>query len=354
MKFEVHDEQIFHLLDDAVQLKDDSTMPCLVRYTEKGLVGEYNKKYFIGEDANAPFVCHKLDSDGEVAVSEVAIYNEYLPYYCFELIGTPVIKHSAIWAIYMLQQGVYVRGSYWGEDVIVMFRGALEYEVTLSKSFGTRPGLLITEQDFINRACPTGWQIYEPEVSSIETQRDACEADSDWGKIISVGKNANIMAISSEQDGTWIIGENVKPNQIKRILEVLEPDPPKSDYQVGDWVELEYDDGYKYHCKVISADKQIVVDFDGAEMAFEDGYESGVGEDAGCFRIIRKLTPKEVVLHIGCLMGTVEPVANNGIHLWFHLMGWNGRIVATIRITSLDTPTRERVESLLEAMEEDR
>ena len=71
-------------------------------------------------------------------------------------------------------------------------------------------------------------------------------------------------------------------------------------------------------------------------------------------KIIRKLSPTDVVIHIGCLSGTVRPVSTNGIHIWFHLIGNDDRIIATIRISSLDTQTRELVESLIKAMEEEK
>jgi hypothetical protein len=69
---------------------------------------------------------------------------------------------------------------------------------------------------------------------------------------------------------------------------------------------------------------------------------------------LTKLDPSEVVITIGCLTGTVAPVSINGIHLWFHLVGINSKTIATIRIESLDTYTRELVESLLKAQEEEK
>lgn len=70
-------------------------------------------------------------------------------------------------------------------------------------------------------------------------------------------------------------------------------------------------------------------------------------------KIIHKLKPSQVVVEIGCLSGTVRPVSTNGTHIWFHLVGVDDKTIATIRISCLDTPTRELVESLLEAQEEE-
>ena len=80
-------------------------------------------------------------------------------------------------------------------------------------------------------------------------------------------------------------------------------------------------------------------------------------DELGCSvypeNIARKLSPSEVVIHVGCLSGTVRPVSTNGIHMWFHLIGVDDKTIATIRISCLDTPTRKLVESLLKAQEEE-
>jgi len=68
---------------------------------------------------------------------------------------------------------------------------------------------------------------------------------------------------------------------------------------------------------------------------------------------IYKEQPSEVVVEIGCLSGTVRPVSTNGIHIWFHLIGVDDKTIATIRISCLDTQTRELVEGLLKAQQEE-
>lgn len=79
-------------------------------------------------------------------------------------------------------------------------------------------------------------------------------------------------------------------------------------------------------------------------------------DELGCSvypeNITRKISPSEVIIHIGCLSGTVRPVSTNGIHIWFHLIDANDKTIATICISYLDRSTRELVESLLEAQEE--
>jgi len=145
----------------------------------------------------------------------------------------------------------------------------------------------------------------------------------------------------------WILNSRVKPNTEIETIAATEPlaeegtaEEPQPTYKVGDWVE--YKKG-KHH--------QV-------EYSVHDGccYLS-YGKGCGCFSalysdITRKLDPSEVVIRIGCLSGTVRPVSTNGIHIWFHLIDANDKTIATIRITALDTPTREMVESLLRAQEE--
>lgn len=154
MKFETHNTQIFRLLEEAVQLKEDSNIPCLVRYTEKGLVGEYNKKYFIGEEDNNPFVCYKLDSDGEVELPEVAIYRTYLPYYCFEIVGTLVDTHSAEWMIYQAMQGK--------KGIHPDITRPVHYDGECMTMDGDEKPIRVAPSLFIS-SYPNGWEIYDKE-----------------------------------------------------------------------------------------------------------------------------------------------------------------------------------------------
>ena len=110
---------------------------------------------------------------------------------------------------------------------------------------------------------------------------------------------------------------------------------PEPQHKVGDWVEWSEGLGISYQSRITRVSQSAV-------------YSKGI-----CIPlkiITRKLKPSQVVVKIGCLSGTVEPVSTNGIHIWFHLIDVNDRIIATIRISSLDANTRELVESLLKAM----
>jgi hypothetical protein len=126
---------------------------------------------------------------------------------------------------------------------------------------------------------------------------------------------------------------------------------PELKYKVGDWVEVE-----SSHTKGKTFVSVI------KEMPNQKHYTVHVNSYFGGYtvygvmerQIVRKLKPSEVRIRIGCLSGTVRPVSTNGIHIWFHLIGVDDKTIATIRISCLDAPTRELVESLLEAMREEK
>lgn len=69
---------------------------------------------------------------------------------------------------------------------------------------------------------------------------------------------------------------------------------------------------------------------------------------------LRKLDPHEVIVNIGCLSGTVAPGCSDTT-IMIVPIGYNGfGDVAIIPVAMLDTPTRELVESLLKAQEEEK
>ena len=116
---------------------------------------------------------------------------------------------------------------------------------------------------------------------------------------------------------------------------------PKPTFKVGDWVKYDID---SYLQVIEPSDKERTL----------CKTLSGVGVIGYPYTSsLTKVSPSEVVVHIGCLSGTVEPVSTNGIHIWFHLIGVDDKTIATIRISSLDTQTRELVERLLKAQEEE-
>jgi hypothetical protein len=66
-------------------------------------------------------------------------------------------------------------------------------------------------------------------------------------------------------------------------------------------------------------------------------------------RITRKLDPSEVIVHIGCLSGTIAKSCDPNYFLMLHSRPITDCNYSMIRFSAIDTETREIVESLLEA-----
>ena len=117
---------------------------------------------------------------------------------------------------------------------------------------------------------------------------------------------------------------------------------PKPKYQVGDWVEW---CGDQY--MVESAPPQS-----GGRYDIRSPYD-----ELGCSvypeNITRKLSPSEIVVRIGCLSGTIGKSCENACFLMWHSSPRMDFDYSIIRFSALDTQTRELVESLLEAQEEE-
>ena len=117
---------------------------------------------------------------------------------------------------------------------------------------------------------------------------------------------------------------------------------PKPTFKVGDWVDCKDPVGVPTQCKVLEILEHNVI------VECKTGHIWSLPHN----NITRKLSPSEIIVNIGCMSGKVRPVSTNGIHIWFHLIGVDDKIIATIRISSLDTQTRELVESLIKAQDE--
>jgi len=135
-----------------------------------------------------------------------------------------------------------------------------------------------------------------------------------------------------------LVRTNTVCDGLTAIIDELDPPEPKPEpaYKVGDWVE--YKKG-KHH--------QVDSVHDGCCYL-------SYGKGCGCFSalysdITRKLDPSEVRVKV-VLEGTVERHDGNPQY-WFKLRSSEYNY-ALISIDMLDTPTREKVESLLRAQEE--
>lgn len=112
---------------------------------------------------------------------------------------------------------------------------------------------------------------------------------------------------------------------------------PEPQYKVGDWVEWHEGLGITYQSQITRISHSAV-------------YSKGI-----CIPlkiITRKLKPSEILIRIGCLSGTVGASCDLGRFLM-----WHSKIdfdYSIIKLSALDAPTRELVESLLKAQEEEK
>ena len=118
---------------------------------------------------------------------------------------------------------------------------------------------------------------------------------------------------------------------------------PKPKYQVGDWVE--------HKESKEQATIRRIMSYGAIEIEFAYSTESDIYQANDFHNDFRKLSPSEVIVKIGCLSGTVRINGEDCEH--FLLKHSPGR-ASTIRFDALDTETRELVESLLEAQEEEK
>ena len=290
IKFKEHDGLIFRMLDKPVPLTPDAEMPCLVRF-----IMPFSER-FKGKHEGVAFFCD--------AIKKNPLYGNRLYAYetrrvgCIaeprelEIIGTLVEEGSDDWAWYQMMKGAKIKYS----------------EMTSQRFYAIKEGC-----DYCAFYENDGTEV------PIDTRRN-------YDEFIEYSK---WLGTSS-----WQIYKEPKP----------EPQ-----YKAGDFVEIRnWYSGYKHLAQIDSIDHEIHI----GSHRFDTNGNSTM-ERLPQLKIIHKLKPSQVVVEIGCLSGTVRPVSTNGTHIWFHLVGVDDKTIATIRISCLDTPTRELVESLLEAQEEE-
>ena len=118
--------------------------------------------------------------------------------------------------------------------------------------------------------------------------------------------------------------------------------------KVGDWVEHEKSKE-QGRITYISSDN-----YDAIEVKLYDQDELETYTKSDFNADFRKLSPSEVIVNIGCLSGTVERRTYFDTDKFFSLKNPEMEMAAAvINIDALDTPTRELVESLLKAQEEE-
>ena len=287
------------MLDKPVPLTD-AEMPCIIAFIQDDSpMGRYVKQCW-GHDKlfMREYTICGINTDMAAKVGSQKTHP--LSIHMFEIIGTFVKEGSDKWALYQMMQGNKVR-----HESFSMPKVHCAMNEKCQIAIFTTPSSMIDGGDVI------------------------CHAN-DWLTSRQVG------TIIDERTG-WQIYEHEQPK-------------PEPQYKVGDWVEIE-----SSHVKGKTFVSVI------KKMPNQEHYTVQVNSFFGGYtvygimerQIVRKLSPADIVIRIGCLSGTVRPASTNGIHIWFHLIGVDDKTIATIRISSLDTQTRELVESLIKGQEEE-
>lgn len=157
-----------------------------------------------------------------------------------------------------------------------------------------------------------------------------------------------------------LIGETIKHNEGCSALDVCLSDweapyikntgwqiykepKPESQYKVGDWVKCKDLAGVPAQCKVLEISKHNVI------LECTTGHIWSLPHN----NIIRKLSPSEIIVTIGCLSGTIAKSCDPNYFLMLHSRPITDCNHSMIRFTAIDKETREFVEGLLEAQEEE-
>jgi|GEM_PF-2126133 len=300
-RFEEHDNQLFRMLEEPVQLKEKNTN-VLVQFITHGVIGEYVMEHWLdcGQE-NAPIFVDSVDSDGDVIVF-IENGNKYgCPFPMFEIIGYPVEEGSAEWMIYQAMQGR--KGIHPDITRPVHYDGECMTMDGDEKSIRMAPSLFISSY-------PNGWQIYK----------------------------------EPETDKEPIAGcDNCKHRCTKSNIDYCQMYEPKPTFKVGDWVKHDVD-SYLQVIEPSDKDKTWCRTLSGI-MVYP--YTS----------LLTKASHSEVVVPI-TISGTVRQAYNEDGTIddeQFQLLpngSWDGTEMF-ISFDALDSHTRKLVESLLKAQEEE-
>lgn len=292
IKFEEHDDNLFLMLEEPVPLTPDAEMPCLTR-----LIQDNSRMGMFNRDTKPS----RLSDHYLVAriVSNNIVVDDFMEsdYHRFEIIGTLVEEGSKEWALYQMMQGKRV------------------YNPCLEKH----------KSDKSDTRCLHAYSKFGQDVV---VKNILTGVDSILGA-------ANISHWMNYAEPTgWQIYK--------------EPEP-ELQFKVGDWVEF-IDAGGRN-----SQGKYLSKAYDHAILVRDTIYNMRCVVPTT--KIIRKLKPSEIVVRIGCLRGTIRyclSFDNDGAkHDAIKIFNSNGKSIAVIRLDALDKETRELVEDLLKAQEEE-
>ena len=188
-----------------------------------------------------------------------------------------------------------------------------------------------------------GNKVWNPELDLHKTKRTMSQVLSiyyiDSGNIMVRNLSGERSVLGVQKDSHWTVYAEPTGWQIYK-----EP-KPEPQYKVGDWVR--YDNGTKIgQAKILRIydDLYVVIDYLYSQYEFVLNGKN----------ITRKLSPYEIIVRIGCLSGTIAESCDHNYFLMMHSRPITNCNYSMIKFTALDTPTRELVESLLKAQEEEK
>lgn len=381
IQFEEHDGMIFRMLEEPVPLTPEATFPCVVTRREDGDIGRYTKRHCSGLIGEQLVV--KEIIDGKVVFEDAIWTLCELPYLYFEIIGYPVEEGSAEWALYQMMQGHGMHRPCMGADDWWEFR----CDKLLHYDNCPLPRIITTVDWFlINFSACKDWQLYkEPKpdkepIADCDNCKHRCtnsnidhcqmyEPKPEPAKepeIVAHKQHANCLmcgkeieglldghatvsikrySISSLYESTYShycdkcfleLGFDATERELRnRQQPKAEPKPAKEQFEVGDWVKYDID-SYLQVIEPSGKERTLCRTLSGRIVY---PYTS----------CLTKVSPSEVVIQIGCLRGTVKRWDSTT----FHMFHGNSKF-SKMPFDALDNETRELVESLLKAQEEEK
>jgi hypothetical protein len=246
----------------------------------------------------------------------------------FEIIGTLVEEGSKEWALQMMKLGKCVCHV---KAPSIKYHRPTHYVKRVVRENCTDD---MSDAVWVKGADSTGWQIYkEPK----EEPQPAKEPIANCENCKHVCTNSNIdhcHMYEPKPKSENIIHGYIPADMHLKYIHL---------FKVGDWVE--------HKESKEQATIRRIMSYGAIEIEFAYSTESDIYQANDFHNDFRKLSPSEVIVKIGCLSGTVRINGEDCEH--FLLKHSPGR-ASTIRFDALDTETRELVESLLEAQEEEK
>lgn len=354
MKFETINGTLCRMVEPT-PLTPEATFPCVVRLIQDdspmGLCNRWKyseKQDFLKKDWTISSLENNLNKVKDIHYSQ------------FEIIGYPVEEGSAEWALWQAENGKsFEHKTAHHCRIFTMFS---ETELKVTNEEGEVVEFVDIDR-FLSDGAKDGWQLYEPEPDYVICRRcggsqsvpnpavsntayTTCPKCGGTGYEIREQKPDDLyLNITPSNPADWcfdkknflvlvddnfkrIVGENVTREQVGEIAKLLTEPAPQ--YKVGDWVT----DG-------------VVV---GHVAVINDGKAWVKTQDAHYHLSVERLSkvdPSEVVIHIGCLSGTVEKAQD-----YAYFLLWPSKTdcdYSIIKRDALDTATRELVESLIKA-----